>query len=140
MYESSISVVIHAPQDAVWRALTEPDLITRYFFGTRLETDWKPGSDMTFSGEWEGQTYQDRGTVLTFSPPSALSYSYWSGFSGTEDHPDRRMIIHYDLQPAGDAVQLTVRTSGCDTKERAEHSSQNWQHVLTALRQMLETS
>ena len=41
---------IHAPRSEVWRALTDPDQIQKYMFGSRVETDWKPGSRITWKG------------------------------------------------------------------------------------------
>ena len=35
---------IEARPAQVWDALTDPDLIQKYMFGSRVETDWKVGS------------------------------------------------------------------------------------------------
>ena len=41
------------PIDVVWRAITETDYTLRYYYGSAIETDWKPGSPyrMTIDGE-----------------------------------------------------------------------------------------
>ncbi|GAJ27887.1 SRPBCC domain-containing protein [Acidomonas methanolica] len=98
MHERSATILIKAPHTVVWDALTSPSQIERYFFGTKLTTDWLIDSPMTFRGDYQGKTYEDRGTVLTFDPPTGLSYSYWSSFSGTEDLPATRLIIRYVLE------------------------------------------
>jgi len=41
---ASAETDIDAPRREVWRALTDPDEIEKYMFGSRVETDWKPGS------------------------------------------------------------------------------------------------
>jgi uncharacterized protein YndB with AHSA1/START domain len=51
---SKSSVVINAPVDKVWEALTNSSLIKEYLFGTNTITDWKKGSAIYYEGEWEG--------------------------------------------------------------------------------------
>jgi uncharacterized protein YndB with AHSA1/START domain len=55
---------IHAPRSKVWRALTDPDQIQKHMFGSKVETDWKPGSEITWKGEYEGKKYEDKGEIL----------------------------------------------------------------------------
>jgi len=138
MYSFSASVLISAPRSAVWKAITDPNLVERYFFGTRLSTDWTVGSDLTFRGEWNGQAYEDRGTVLSFEPERSLSFNYWSSFSGTEDVPERRQIVRYDLQESEGLVAVTLEQSNIDTQERADHSKENWKTVLSGLKTLVE--
>ena len=72
-YSSSASIVIEAPRTKIWDALTRPELIKQYFFGTNLVTDWTVGSPLFFRGEWSGTSYEDKGTVLSFDPMTGLS-------------------------------------------------------------------
>ena len=139
MYSSSASVVVRASREAVWDAVTNPELVKKYFFGTLLTTDWRVGSPITFSGEWEGKAYEDRGKILSFDPPRELSFNYWSSFSGIEDKPELRQIIHYELSEGDGGVHLTVRQSNTDTQERADHSAKNWQVVLDGLKTLVES-
>jgi uncharacterized protein YndB with AHSA1/START domain len=138
MYSASASIVVQAPRQKVWEAVTEPALVKRYFFGTDLVTDWKVGSPLLFRGEWEGKAYEDRGKVLAFDPPRSLSFDYWSSFSGTEDKPELRQIIRYDLEEVGGGVRVTIDQSNVDTQERADHSAQNWKTVLEGLKSLVE--
>lgn len=66
-FVAETQVTIHAPVDAVWRALTEPELVKQYLYGTQVETDWQVGSPITWRGEWKGQPYEDKGEVLAVS-------------------------------------------------------------------------
>ena len=137
-FSSTSNLLIHASRDRVWQALTDPALVKQYFFGTNLDTTWKVGSPLTFRGEWEGKSYEDRGTVLAFEPGRSLSYSYWSSFSDQPDTPETRQIVRYDLTDEGSDVRLTVTQSNVDTQERADHSAQNWQRVFGGLKKLVE--
>jgi len=44
------SVFIKAPPERVWRALTDPEMIRQYLFGTDAESDWKVGSPIRYRG------------------------------------------------------------------------------------------
>jgi uncharacterized protein YndB with AHSA1/START domain len=67
-------VVIQAGPDQVWHALTDRESIKKYFFGTEAISDWKVGSSLIFRGEWEGKTYQDKGSILAAEPGRLLQY------------------------------------------------------------------
>jgi uncharacterized protein YndB with AHSA1/START domain len=137
-FSSTASLDIQAPLSSVWNAITQPEIVKQYFFGTNLVTDWTIGSPLFFRGEWQGKPYEDRGTVLSFEPMKSLSYNYWSNFSGLEDKPGLRQVIRYDLDPTHDGVRITVRQSNVDTQARADHSASNWRSVLEALKHLLE--
>ncbi len=137
-FTSTASLEIRAPLSSVWDAITKPEIVKQYFFGTNLVTDWKVGSPLFFRGEWEGKAYEDRGTVLSFEPMQSLSFNYWSGFSGLEDKPALRQIVRYDLDPVRDGVRITIQQSNVDTQKRADHSADNWRSVLQALKTLLE--
>ena len=51
-------------------------------FGAELETDWAEGSPITWSGEWEGKPYQDKGKVLEVDPGRRLVHTHFSALSG----------------------------------------------------------
>ncbi len=137
-HTATATVTVAAPRARVWEALTRPELVKQYFFGTQVVTDWKVGGPVLFRGDWEGKTYEDLGTVLSFHEPDQLSFNYWSGFSGLEDKPELRQIIRYDLGDAGGRTRVTVTQSNVDTKARAEHAAKNWQTVLGGMKKLLE--
>ena len=55
------SIDVNAPAAKVWEALTNPEIVKKYFFGTNVKTDWKVGSPIIWEGEWEGKSYRDKG-------------------------------------------------------------------------------
>jgi uncharacterized protein YndB with AHSA1/START domain len=137
-HSASASIVIRSPLQMVWQAITDPALVKQYFFGTNLVTDWKVGSPVFFRGEWEGKTYEDKGTVLSFEPPRSLSFDYWSSFSGIADRPELRQIVRYDLADTTEGVRVSVQQSNIDTQARADHSAENWRGLLAGMKKLLE--
>ena len=63
---------IDAPPEKVWRALTDPELIKKYMFGSEVKTDWKPGSPITWTGEFEGRAYEDKGEIISVRARAAI--------------------------------------------------------------------
>ena len=132
------SISIAAPTDKVWAALTTPELVKQYFFGTQLVTDWKVGSPVYFRGEWEGKSYEDKGTVLEFDPHRRLRYNYWSSMSGETDIPENYANISYTVREAGGTSTVTITQDNIENEEKRAHSEQNWQMVMQAMKEMLE--
>ena len=58
------ATTIDAPVEDVWNSVTDPDRISKYFMGADQATDWQVGHPITFTGEWKGQQYQDKGEIL----------------------------------------------------------------------------
>jgi uncharacterized protein YndB with AHSA1/START domain len=52
---ATATTAINAPTSKVWDALTKPDLIKQYLFGTKVTTDWHVGSPITYKGIWQGK-------------------------------------------------------------------------------------
>ncbi len=132
------SITVDAPTSKVWDALTRPEIIKKYFFGTNASSDWKPGSPVTYKGEWQGKTYEDKGTVLDAVPGKLLRHTYWSSMSGIEDMPENYVTVTYELTPANIGTTLTVTQENIPDEKTKEHSLENWNMVLKNLKELLE--
>jgi len=132
------SISIQASPEKVWQGLTDPALIRQYFFGTNAISDWKEGSSLRFTGEWEGQSYEDKGTILKSEKNRLLSYSYLSSMSGKEDIPENYATVTYALTPQGKGTLLTITQDPVDSQEALEHSEQNWQMVMKGMAELIE--
>ena len=135
---ANVSVKIKGDEQEVWDALTNPDKIKQYFFGTNAISDWKKGSSLKFTGEWEGKTYEDKGTILDTEPGKLFRYTYWSSMGKLEDKPENYATVTYELVPAGDETVLNVTQDNMASQERKEHAEQNWSYVLGELKKFVE--
>ncbi len=132
------SISINASKSKVWKALTDPEQIKKYLFGTETKSDWKVGSPITFSGEWEGKPYQDKGTILEIEKEKILKYSYWSSFSGTEDTSENYANVTYSIEEKNGKTIFTLTQDSIKSKEALDHSEQNWKMVMKSLKELLE--
>jgi|GEM_PF-5406819 len=90
---ASAKTTVNASAENVWKVLTTPESIKLFLFGTDVTTDWKTESHIKFVGEYNGQTYEDKGIVIINEPFSLLEYSYWSSFSGLADKPENYSMV-----------------------------------------------
>src|SRR5690349_11211859 len=127
---ATATTTINAPASKVWDALTKPEQIKQYMFGTEVTTDWKVGSPITYKGEWKGQAYEDKGKVLEFEPGKRLVSSFWSALAGLPDAPENYKKVGYELAPAGDKTRLTVTQDNNATQEEASEAENNWRMIL----------
>jgi uncharacterized protein YndB with AHSA1/START domain len=132
------SIEINAPASKVWEALTNPSMIKKYLFGTDTKTDWKVGSPIMFEGQWEGKSYQDKGTILANEKEKLLSYSYWSSMSAVPDLPENYANVTFRLQPKDGVTHLFLTQDHCTTEESRNHSEQNWNMVLKSIKELVE--
>lgn len=129
---------IHAPRSEVWRALTDPDQIQKYMFGSRVETDWKPGSRITWKGTFEGKEYEDKGEVLEVVKDRRLKVSHFSPLSGQEDAPENYHTLVYELKGDTGKTRVSLSQDNNPTEEAAAQSRANWEKMLSALKELVE--
>jgi uncharacterized protein YndB with AHSA1/START domain len=132
------SIEINADRAKVWDALTNPEKIKVYLFGTETLTDWKTGSEIIFQGEYQGQQYKDKGTILDIRTDELLQYSYWSGFTGLEDKPENYSLVAYKLDTTNGKTLLTLTQTGFSNEQAQQHSQTAWTNVLQQIKQMTE--
>jgi uncharacterized protein YndB with AHSA1/START domain len=124
---------IDAPIQAVWAALTSPDRHSAMMFGSRVETDWRVGSPITWSGTWEGKAFTDRGEIVAIDEPTRLSVTHFSPMSGQEDRPEHYHALEWRLEPVGSRTRVTLLQDNNPSAEAAAHSEANWAASLDLL-------
>ena len=133
------TTTINAPASKVWDALTKPDQIKQYMFGTQVTTDWKVGSPITYKGEWKGKAYEDKGKVLEIEPRKRLVSTFWSSLAGLPDKPENYKTVRYELAPEGDRTKLSVTQDNNASQAEAQEAEQNWNMVLDGIKKMVES-
>jgi uncharacterized protein YndB with AHSA1/START domain len=137
-YFATASTIIRAEPKEVWQALTDPATIKQFMFGSTVNTDWKVGSAITFSGEWQGQAYEDKGELKDVVENERLVMTYYSPLSGKEDNIDNYNTVSYMLEPKDGGTEVMICQDNIETKDGAKAGNDNWQAVLDSLKKLLE--
>jgi uncharacterized protein YndB with AHSA1/START domain len=132
------STTIDAPIERVWDALTNPELIKQFMFGTDVVSDWKAGSPIVWKGVWQGKPYEDKGTILKVEPPHLLQYSHFSPLSGDPDLPENYHTLTYVLTAQGDKTLVELSQDNNASDEEVQHSTGMWEQLLVSLKKVLE--
>jgi uncharacterized protein YndB with AHSA1/START domain len=139
MAESTFLYVtyIRTTPDALWHALTDSDFIPQFWLGVRAEAEWRKG------GPWklvlpDGRV-ADTGEILEFEPPKRLAIKWKNEFM-PELTAEGWSHCLFELEPAGEAVKLTVTHSASVEKSKLiEAVSGGWPQILSNLKTLLET-
>ncbi|MDX6357735.1 MAG: hypothetical protein QOH37_789 [Nocardioidaceae bacterium] len=129
---------ISASPAQVWAALTDPEAISAFMFGSQVETDWRVGSPITWTGEYDGTSYQDKGELLEVDEPSRLRMTHYSPMGGQPDEPESYHQLDYRLEPSDAGTRLTLDQDGNDSEEQAEQFTANWQTMLDQVKEYVE--
>jgi uncharacterized protein YndB with AHSA1/START domain len=132
------TLTIHAPATRVWDALTKPELIKKYFFGTNVVTDWKVGSPIHYRGEWQGRSYEDKGKIVEVEREKRLVSTHWSPLAGVPDSPENYHTVTYTLSEHDGKTDVTIMQDNNASEEEKLHSEENWKMVLSGMKKLLE--
>ncbi|WP_280275616.1 ArsR/SmtB family transcription factor [Nocardia wallacei] len=134
----------------LWQALTDP-AFTKQYWGASFDTDWQPGSVMTwYEKDWKSTDPEQ--VVLEAEPYRKLSYT-WHTMS--LEHADAFGIDHqtarqwmteprskvtFEIEPMGEIVKLTVVHDGFEPDSALLKAlSGGWPSILANLKTLLET-
>jgi uncharacterized protein YndB with AHSA1/START domain len=109
MKTSDSTLKILTPAKKVWLALTSPALVKQWQYGADLLTTWKVGTPIVFRNEWNGQIFEQKGTVLEFLPESRVKYSLFAPRADLQDIPEHYFFMTYELVESGETTTLLIR-------------------------------
>ena len=130
-------VLIDAPVDVVWRVITEPDQIVRWF-SDEADIDLRRGGEgrLVFSS---GDSYQLQ--VDAVEPQHRFAFR-WVQPQGLVVRPESSTLVEFTLEAEGSGTRLRVVESGFDkvdwSDERKvkyiERHTDGWTRLLDRLR------
>jgi uncharacterized protein YndB with AHSA1/START domain len=135
----SKTVELSASPARVWEALTNPELVKKYFFGTTIASSWKVGEPVTFTGTVNGKPHVDKGVILRSEPEKALSFSYFSVLLNLEDKEENYTVITYVIsRRPSEKSSLRLSQSGFADEQALANSVRVWDGVLQELKAVVE--
>jgi uncharacterized protein YndB with AHSA1/START domain len=146
-----LEIPIDAPVEAVWKALTEPEELTRWF---PLEARVEPGGGGAIALSW-GPEAEGENRIRIWEPDSRLQTGWFAGTEAFGNEPRmhsamfredpetaRRLLVDYQLEGQGGRTVLRLVHSGfsADARwdEEFEAHNRGWRFELRSLRNYLE--
>jgi len=136
---ASTQVTIHGSTKQVWDALTKPELVKKYMMGADVKSDWKVGSPLTYTGEYKGKSFEEKGTIKKIEPEKILQATHFSASSGKEDKPENYALVTWQLEGEGGDTVVTVSQDGIENEKGVDGSKANWMGVLKGLKKTVES-
>ncbi|WP_419879189.1 SRPBCC family protein [Brevibacillus centrosporus] len=126
--------------EKLWEALTNSDFTEKYFFGSKIQSDWKVGSEITYSRDGKVSDY---GKILTCEPHRVLSFTWtYTTDTAVREEPT---VVTFELKQMDSAVKLTLKHEKLvsvdivDRDDTFEGLNNGWPAILSNLKSLLET-
>lgn len=140
IYSAKTSIEISATPEQVWDVLVNPDLVKQYLHGTTIQANWREGGTITWSGEWNGQSYVDKGIVIVYEPYKVIKTTHWSPMSGKEDKPENYHYVTYELKEENGKTILTLIQGSRSSQQDADDMIENgWKSIMGELKKLAES-
>jgi uncharacterized protein YndB with AHSA1/START domain len=134
--EKVFEIYIRTTPERLWEAITDPEIRSKYHFGTQVTSDWTPGSHYEQSHPAAGVTIAE-GENLEVDPPRRLVQSMVALWSD-DVKGEGTSRVTWEIEPVGDSCRLTV-THDQLREEAPGELYGGWPMVLSGLKTWLET-
>jgi uncharacterized protein YndB with AHSA1/START domain/DNA-binding transcriptional ArsR family regulator len=130
------SVYVKAEPDRIWRAITDGVETAQYYYGTRVGSDWTPGSRIVY--EYPDGSVAADGEVIAVDPPRRLEMTFHARWD-PELEAEGPVRQTWEIESARDgSSKLTVTTTNMGAKTAAEFSG-GLVFIVSGLKTYLET-
>jgi uncharacterized protein YndB with AHSA1/START domain len=134
--EKVFEIYIRTTPERLWEAITDGEIRSKYNFGSRVTSDWTPGSRLEMSHP-NADGLLGEGEVLEVDPPHRLVHSMLALW-GDDVKSEGATRVTWEIEPVGDSCRLTVTHD--EMREGANDQLYGgWPMILSGLKTWLET-
>jgi uncharacterized protein YndB with AHSA1/START domain len=134
--EKVFEIYIKTTPERLWEAITDPEIRSKYNFGMRQNTDWKPGSRYEMTAP-NAPMLLGEGENLEVDPPRRLVQTMRALWSDDVKREGFSRIT-WEIEPVGDSCRLTVTHDQLREGANSELYG-GWPMILSGLKTWLET-
>ena len=134
--EKIFEIYIKTTPQRLWKAITDPAETALYYYHTKVQSDWKPGSRMVYL---DGDEISLECKVLEIDPPNRLVHSFSAMFDPqlATERPSR---VTWTIEQQGETCHLTVVHDDFDGETGTFREVQGgWPLILSGLKTLIET-
>ena len=130
-------IYIRATPERIWQAITDSELVKRYYFGSVIDSEFRPGSPIVYKQPDTGRI-DITGDVVEADPPRRLVHTFKVAWDPDVDDPPTR--VTWEITPMGGACKVSVTHDGfADENETFRQTKDGWPLILSGLKTVLET-
>jgi uncharacterized protein YndB with AHSA1/START domain/DNA-binding transcriptional ArsR family regulator len=131
-------IIIKAPQEGVWEAITKPEFTSRYYYSSTLKTDLTVGSPFTYHMPDSSPIVE--GEVMASEPPNRLVHTYHSLWPPMNEDAPTKVTWELESMP-GSVTKVTVVHEDFQGKTATYTGLQGggWTWILSNMKTLLET-
>jgi DNA-binding transcriptional ArsR family regulator/uncharacterized protein YndB with AHSA1/START domain len=130
------SVFIRTSANALWRAITDGDETVRYYYGTRVASDWQPGSSIVYT--YPDGTVAADGEVVEVDAPRRIAMTFHARWD-PELEAEGPVRQAWEIEPAENGTcRLTVTTDGMGARTEKDFIG-GIPFIVSGLKTLLET-
>ncbi|MGA8901613.1 SRPBCC family protein [Bradyrhizobium sp.] len=132
------TIYIASTPEKVWEALTSAEFSRKYFFGNSVEIDLRVGG--AYIVRTPDGALHISGEVIECDPNRKLTFTFNVNWPELIEKLGPTLVT-YEIEPAGDAVRLTMTESHDRPLDDDVLSGgrQGWPAILSSLKSLLET-
>lgn len=132
----SYETFFRATPQQVWDAITRPEHTERYFFGTRVSLDARPGGKIEYRMA-DGALMVD-GDVKRVTPGSELTHTWRVHYDPSAQ--GEVSTVTWRIERRGDATKLTAIHELAEAPNTARNvGTDGWSVVLSSMKTLVET-
>ena len=137
-FDHIYSIQIKASPDRVWQAITNGDETVRYYYGTRVISDWTVGAPLRYDYA-DGRGLAADGIVLEVDPPRRLVMSFHPRWE-PEIEAEGPVRMTWAVEPTTDGGSKLTVTSVLKTGSKsAESFAAGIVFIVSGLKTLVET-
>jgi len=130
------AIYINASPDRIWQAITDGDETVRYYYGTRVISDWNVGSHIRY--DYTDGTVAADGEVLAIDPPNRLEMTFHPRWD-PDFEAEGAVRQVWEIEAGENASKLTVTTIGLKAGTRqAEEFGNGMVFIVSGLKSVVE--
>lgn len=129
---------IKATEEQLWDAVTNPEIVAKFFHGARVESTYEVGSKIRSLSPDGSQIWGDN-TILECNPPRRL-VSTWRSLYDPEMANEPESRVTWEIEAlSGGLCKLTVIHDRLEGSPKTAASVRGWSYILSNLKTVLET-